>query len=325
MPTLRGIDFPPAMNASGARGFFGEGYWYHEPYKWLGLSFKGIGFVSKTTTMQARLEPNKSLGNMPMMPDGITPKEWFPKTIITKPLSGVALNAVGLSGPGAPDLLARLHWYVLSATPWPWFLSFMSLEKTMDERLQELKAFVALFLPTIHAFNLPVGLEINFSCPNVSVRHASLAEEIGQALDIADELNIPVQMKLNALAPIADICEVSKHRACDAITMGNTIPWGAFPERINWQELFGSEISPLARFGGGGLSGPPLRPIHCQWIRNARQYGITKPIWGCGGVDSAEAVDEYAVAGANGVQIGTVCMLRPWQVLRIRQRAYEVF
>lgn len=333
MPTLRGINFPPIMNASGARGFFPKEnkYWYHAPYKLLGLSFEGIGFIAKTTTMKARLEPEKKLGNMPMMPDGITPQEWFPKTIILKPFLGIALNAVGLSGPGAENLLARLHWNTLSATRLPWFLSFMSVEKTMDHRLQELKAFVELLLPTIRGFNIPVGLEINFSCPNseknVRENDPSLAEEIWLSLDIASPLGIPIQTKLNALAPIPDIFTVSTHPSCDAIVMGNTIPWGAFPDRINWKQLFGSDVSPFEHLqkGAGGLSGPILRPIHCERIRNAREYGITKPIWGCGGIDSPQAVDEYAREGANGIQIGTVCMMRPWQVPRIKQRAYEVF
>ena len=323
MVELRGLQFPPIMNASGARGFFGEGYWYHAPWKALGLSFRGCGFVAKTVTLEPRI------GNMPMKPDGITPKEWLLKCIITKPIKGIVLNSVGLSNPGAATFVAWLRWHTLSATNMPWFLSFMSVQKTLDEKLQELREFVRMLLPTIHAFNIPAGLEINFSCPNVGLKmnthHESLSEEIWLSLEIAGRLGVPVQVKLNALAPIPDIYEAAMHPACDAIVMGNTIPWGMFPDRINWKQLFGSDISPLTHLGGGGLSGPPLRPIHCEWIRNARQYGITKPIWGCGGVDSPDAVDEYARAGTNGIQFGTVCMLRPWQVQPIRRRAYELF
>ncbi len=70
---LRGIEFAPIMNASGTRGFFGEGYWYHSHPAWrlAGLNFDRCGFVSKTTTFAA------NEGNMPLNPD-FTPQEKYP-------------------------------------------------------------------------------------------------------------------------------------------------------------------------------------------------------------------------------------------------------
>ncbi len=323
MPTLRGICFPPVMNASGARGFFGEGYWYHGLWSLAGLSFKNCGFTAKTMTLHPRA------GNMPMETNGITPKDWFPKCIVAKPITGVALNAVGLSNQGAATLLATLMSHKLSVTHAPFFLSFMAVEKTIDERLQELREFVRLLAPIAHGLGASFGLEINVSCPNagkkMDAHHPAFAEELWSMLDIAQALEIPLQIKLNALASIPDIYIASKHPACDALVMGNTIPWGCFSNRIDWDKLFGSSESPLKHLGGGGLSGWPLRAIHREWIQNARTCGITKPIWGCGGIDSPQAVDEYARAGANGIQFGTVCMLRPWQVQPIIKRAYDVF
>lgn len=323
---LRGIDFPPIMNASGARGFFGDAYheyWYHRPYKYLGLTFRNCGFTAKTTTMQPRLKPAEKLGNMPMMPDGITPKEWVPNCIKINPQQGVIVNAVGLSGPGAPDLLTRGIWQQISGSPWN--LSFMSLEKNDSDRSEELREFVKILMPCIHQFRAPVGLELNFSCPNVNVHHTSLVQEVKRALTIAEPLNVPVQCKFNALTPVDVVREISGHRACNAIVMGNTIPWGQLPNLVNWIYFFGDVESPLKELGGGGLSGPPLRKIHCQWIKEARESGISKPIWGCGGIDSASAVDEYKNAGASGAQFGTVCITRPWQTRRIIRRSHQLF
>jgi len=48
---LRGIEFGNVFNASGARGFFGEGYVYHRLWRPFGLSYDGSTFVAKTTTL----------------------------------------------------------------------------------------------------------------------------------------------------------------------------------------------------------------------------------------------------------------------------------
>lgn len=315
--------YPPIMNASGARGFFMEGYWYHSPWRYAGLTFDNCGFTAKTTTMQPRLDPHDKLGNMHMLLDGITPRDCFPSCIIVKPISGVALNAVSLSGPGAYDLLNRGIWQQIIGQPWN--MSFMSLCKTKSERMNELREFIRLLVPVVHKFNAPVGLELNFSCPNTHVNPNELIEETGEALDMAAPICIPLICKYNALAPVETIFEISRNINFHALVMGNTIPWGQLPDTIPWAALFGSEESPLKQFGGGGLSGPPLRRIHCGWIREAREYGLKKPIWGCGGIDSPKAVQEYHDAGANGVQIGTVCITRPWRMKRIIATAKELF
>ena len=92
---LQGIDYGPVQAASGAQGWFGEGYWYH---KWVpGLNWKGCTFVSKTTTLHARK------GNMEVDERGRA-KRLLPKCIVVKMRKGVVLNSVGLSGPGAEAL-----------------------------------------------------------------------------------------------------------------------------------------------------------------------------------------------------------------------------
>lgn len=315
---LRGIHFRPVRNAAGAQGFFGEGYPFHRWWKFLGLTFKECGFIAKTTTLRKRP------GNMPLKDrDGITPEEFKPTCIVVKPWKGVVLNAVGLSGPGARALLADGRWQ--QRADGPFFLSFMSVEETASDRLAELRDFVALIKGSIGDFVAPVGLEINFSCPNAGLDPSSLLHEVGQALDIAAELDVPLQCKFNATVPVKPACDVARHEACDAITMSNTIPWGKLPERIDWRGLFGTDVSPLAHLGGGGLSGWPLLPIVCDWIRAARDAGFRKPIWACGGIVSRQAVRRVYEAGASGVQLGVVGMLRPWRMRGIIRYAHELF
>lgn len=313
---LRRVGFSSVFNAAGAQGFFGEGYPYHRLWKRLGLTFKGCGFGAKTTTLNTRA------GNMPLKSDGLTPQEWKPKCIVVKPIKGVVLNAVGLSGRGARPLLSDGRWQRREE---PFFLSFMSVEPTVEGRLTELREFVALLKRHLPDFRAPVGLEMNFSCPNAGINPTSLINEVGSALDIAATLGIPLQPKFNATVPVEAVCEVCRHDACDALTMSNTIPWGQLPDQIDWQGLFGTTTSPLAHLGGGGLSGWPLLPIVCRWIKSARDCGFSKPIWACGGIDSCEAIDRVKRAGANGIQLGVVAILRPWRMRRMIRYAHQVF
>ncbi|MEO6077693.1 MAG: hypothetical protein ABIP54_02815 [Candidatus Andersenbacteria bacterium] len=314
---LRGVDFPSIMTASGTQGFFGEGYWYHGPWKLLGLTFKGCGFVAKTTTLLARP------GNMPMKQDGITPREFFPKCIVVRPLKGVVLNAVGLSGPGTPALLERNIWQQRKGAPW--FLSFMAPDGSDQEKLDQLKEFILLLnIYKIKEWNARIGLELNLSCPNTGTDLSNLVQLAGQMLDIVTPFGIPIQIKINATIPPEIAKQIMLHRACDAIVCSNTIPWGKLPDKINWKKLFGSETSPLDHLGSGGLSGWPLREIVFEWIRNIRDCGMTKPIWTCGGIDSPEAVYKAFDAHASGIQVGTVAMLRPWRMKSIIRAVREL-
>lgn len=310
-----GANFSPVSNSSGARGFYGENYWYHPLWKLAGLSYKNCEFQAKTTTMHGRL------GNMPLKEDGITPRELKPACIIVKFLKGVTLNAVGLSGPGAAKLLASGRWQKRRK---PFFISFMSVEKSAQDRLSELKEFVNLLLRYIPGFKASFGLEKNDSCPNVGLDTSLLLNEAGEAFDIMARLRIALRYKVTATTPPQLVSEITKHPACDAITAPNTISWGKLPKRIDWKGLFGSDISPLAHLGGGGFSGWPVASIACDWIRETRDFGCKKPII-ANGIHSWKDVKKVKQAGANGIQIGTVGMLRPWRTQHIINYAHELF
>lgn len=258
-----------------------------------------------------------------MKEDGITPKEWKPKCIIVKPWTGVMLNAVGLSGPGAKALLRDGRWQERKGEPF--FISFMSVAKDAIARLSELREFVKLLKPYLSDFDTKIGLEMNFSCPNVGLDPLALVSEVCQALNLAAELNIPLRVKFNATTPVQTVCKICEHEACDALVMSNTIPWGKLPELIPWKKLFGSDTSPLAHLEGGGLSGWPLLPIVCDWIREARALGFTKPIWASGGIDSIKAVNKVHAAGTSGIQLGLVATLRPWRMPGIIQHGNRIF
>lgn len=315
---LRGIDFGYALNASGARGFWGEGYWFHSLWKSWGLDYDGAAFVSKTTTLARRA------GNMPLV-DAIRPRELIPRCIVVKPWKAVVLNAVGLSGPGAAHILQRWSSAPGTLPRGPKMLSFMAVADTSFARREEFRHFVVLLLahvPIGHPLRKDgLGLQLNVSCPNVGVDHRRIVAETYDMLDEAARLRMPVLVKVAATMPVEVAQVIAEHPQCDGLICSNTIPWGQLPDRIDWKGLFGSETSPLAEFGGGGLSGRPLLPIVADWISGARRSGIKKPIVGGGGVLCADDVDPIVRAGADAIEIGSAAILRPWRIASIIHRA----
>jgi len=331
---LRGIDFGPVFDATGLRNFDGEGYRHHKILRWLGLDLAGSTFVAKTTTLYARA------GNLPLEDDGVTLKELSPRCILPNlqfknlPISirmflkGLMGNAVALSGPGAEFVITKIWQHITEK----FFMSFMPISKTAPERMLEVGEFVALLRRHLPHFKAPaVGLQINYSCPNVDSEHAKLfgakfVEEVRASLDIAAILGIPLGPKFNVLAPIKAVKEISEHAACDFICIPNTLLWGSLPEKINWEKLFGTNTSPLAEFGGGGFSGPQFFPLALKWVKQARNEGITKPINVGGGIFKADDVDLVKAAGGSSIFLSaSVTNLRPWRTKGINARAHQLF
>ncbi len=125
---LRGIDFGCVTDASGVRGFFGEGYRTHRLLKPFGLDFRGSTFVAKTCTLAPRA------GNMPLRGDW-TPRKLLPDCVVTRWGQGAVLNAVGLSNPGAEALFNDGRW---QARKEPFFISFMPIEDDALRRADEI-------------------------------------------------------------------------------------------------------------------------------------------------------------------------------------------
>ena len=306
---LRNISFGPILDASGVQGFFGEGYWHHKLFEPIGLNFEGCTFVAKTTTLEA------CKGNMPA-------GTIFPKCVKVYPWKKAILNAVGLPGPGAKALFETGKWQERTE---PFFISFMAVAPTIEERLAETQKFVELFKKYLPGFHALVGLQINFSCPNVGIDIARLTDEVSLVLKIASVLGIPLMPKFNVLTSVEAIKAISEDKNCDAICISNTIPWGKIPGRINWKELSRTGVSPLAEFGGGGLSGRQLFPLVVSWLYSARRIGIKKPINAGGGILCPRDLSYLHSAGASSVFIGSVATLRPWRVPKIIKRAYLIF
>ena len=271
-------------------------------------------FVAKTTTVLSRA------GNMPLNKDGVTPKELLPKCVVVRPFKGVALNAVGLSGPGLKRLLDAGVWQKRNQ---PFMVSYMSVAPTAEERLLETRAFVEILKPRLCEFQAPVAVQRNRSCPNVGMKLApegDFVKEAWEDLDILSALDVPIVDKYSVTTAPETVLKIARHPSLDSVCVSNTIPWGQLSQYIDWQRLFATTESPLKQFGGGGLSGWPLLPLTVGWVRKARSMGLDKPIAAGGGILKPDDVDALSQAGASAVCIGSVAMLRPWRVASIIRR-----
>jgi len=298
---LRGIDYGHVLNSSGARGLYGEGYRFHSLFRYFGLDCRGMTFTSKTST----IDPRK--GNLD--PDAL-----FPKCIIVKFRKGVVLNAVGLTNPGVYEVVAKCF-HQPEIYEKPFFISFTTVTNDKYSEMGKFVEFIKICEET-WAGN-QIGIQLNMSCPNTGIGSERSCAEICSFLDMFDRISRPILIKLNALASIKLVQCITKHHNCDGIICSNTIPWGCLPDRIDWKKLFGSNISPLQNFGGGGLSGKLLLPIVRDWVATVRDAGITKPIVGGGGILSKDDAEVLLQAGANAIELGSVFILRPWRVSEI--------
>ncbi|MCK5211283.1 hypothetical protein KAJ89_01140 [Candidatus Parcubacteria bacterium] len=325
---MKGLKSKVVFAASGTLNFFGEGWPIHRLYKLLfgkwkvrrlgWFDFTGSTFVSKTTTLLKRED------GMPLT-DELQPKKMFPDHVRVYFRKGLVLNSVDLSGPGAVDLLMRNKWQNRTK---PFMISFMSLGKTLKERLKEAAFFASLLEVSKSEFKAPFGVQINVSCSNTEYSTKSMLKDSLAILEKFQRLSVPIDLKVGVVdaieAGVEFIKEIEASGLCDWLTCSNTIHWGEMAGQIDWQKLFGSTESPLKHLGGGALSGKPLKPIVLDWLKNVREKGVSMPIKAGGGILCSRDVRDYIDAGATAIEFGSVSILRPWNVQSIIQTGNEL-
>lgn len=317
MLTLTGIKFGSVFCATGARGFYGEGYPFHKYWKkYLGMDWSGTGFAGKTVTLLP------VPGNMPLLPDGTTPRESIPRSIWINFWRGEMINAVGLSNAGAAFYLRNGYY---SRIKNPFFLSFICMAKDTPGREAELSTF-CLLLKRYLPFRAPVALQINCGCPNSGHDLSELQKEICSWVEIAKAiLGIPVVINTNAFMPTEIFLEAA--RVADGFWIGNTIPYGdQRATDIDWS-LYG-DMSPIRRRGidaDGGLSSPQCLPFTVRKVRELRASGVTLPIVAGNGIRSRRNVEDLRDAGADAVFVGSLAVVRPWAMSGVIKDVQLIF
>ncbi|OGZ73547.1 MAG: hypothetical protein A2908_00375 [Candidatus Staskawiczbacteria bacterium RIFCSPLOWO2_01_FULL_38_12b] len=302
--------FGRCIGAAGVQGHYGEG---HLHYKIPGRNpnFERMTFTSKTQTLLERSGNVKSAWYF-----------WefiFPSWARMHFSSRHTLNVMGLPGPGICGALQTGQWQNRTE---PFGISIMAVEATLEKRLDELFRIADIIGEHKTDFIAPsIYIQLNRSCPNTghSINVSEIVKESEKGLQILSVLGWPLQEKFAVdTAPVEAIRELQGNPYCDGICIGNTVKYNY---RSLGKEIFGKDVSPLARLGGGGISGPKLLPLNCDYIKKLRDLGFEKNINGLGGIFCPDDVDRYRNAGADSVGIGTVAFYDPKQVALIIQRA----
>ncbi|AFR21751.1 dihydroorotate dehydrogenase [Lactobacillus helveticus] len=201
------------------------------------------------------------------------------------------LNSVGLTNPGVDQVISEKltklrHQY-------PNLPIMASVGGDSEEDYVEVAK-------KLSASGLVNALEINVSCPNVAQGgmsfgvHAGVVEKLTKKIKMAVALPIYVKLTPN-VTDIVEIAKAAESGGADGISMINTL----LGMRIDIKTR-----KPLLGHNMGGLSGEAVKPIAIRMISQVRQ-AITLPIIGMGGINSAQDVIEFMLAGANAVAVGT--------------------
>ena len=207
------------------------------------------------------------------------------KPPVVVPIQGGLLNAIGLANPGIKNFRGEMEIALRGNKP----VVGSIFGATADEFLQ-----LALDMEEYGA----TAVELNLSCPHVAGygtevgSDPQLVEDIVTALK--SKLKIPVFAKLSPnVTNIVDIANAA-HRA-DALVLINTV-------RAMSIDIHARKAVLTNRYGG--LSGPAIKNVGVRYVYEVKKE-TGKEIIGVGGIENANDLVEYVMAGASAVQIGT--------------------
>ncbi|MFP7340606.1 dihydroorotate dehydrogenase [Bacillus safensis] len=206
------------------------------------------------------------------------------------------LNAIGLQNPGLKGVLENeLPWLEQFDTPIIANVAGSQVDDYVEVAKQISQA------KNVHA------LELNISCPNVKTGGIAFGTDPNMAASLTKAVkkvsSVPVYVKLSPnVANIVEIAQAIEAAGADGLTMINT--------------LIGMRLDlktgkPILANKTGGLSGPAVKPVAVRMVHEVSQ-AISIPIIGMGGVQSAEDVLEFLLAGASAVAVGTANFVNPF-------------
>ncbi|MEK3939046.1 dihydroorotate dehydrogenase [Bacillus pumilus] len=206
------------------------------------------------------------------------------------------LNAIGLQNPGLKGVLENeLPWLEQFDTPIIANVAGSQVDDYVEVAKQISQA------KNVHA------LELNISCPNVKTGGIAFGTDPQMAAALTKAVkqvsSVPVYVKLSPnVANIVEIAQAIESAGADGLTMINT--------------LIGMRLDlktgkPILANKTGGLSGPAVKPVAVRMVHEVSQ-AVSIPIIGMGGVQSAEDVLEFLLAGASAVAVGTANFVNPF-------------
>lgn len=240
------------------------------------------------------------LGGLVLKTVTLKPRAGNPPPRIVEVSSGI-LNSIGLPNKGIDRFLAESLPKVLGQTD-------CVILNIAGETLAEWPQVAA------RIGNTPgiAALELNVSCPNVEQgglpfgRDPEILSGIVRA--VQSETPLPLICKLPPEAPdLPGLAQAAADAGAVAVSLINTLR----ALGVDWRRR-----SARLGYGYGGLSGPAIKPVALRAVHEVSR-AVSIPVIGIGGIQSAEDVLEFMVAGATAVQIGTATFQDPTCMIRI--------
>jgi dihydroorotate dehydrogenase (NAD+) catalytic subunit len=152
----------------------------------------------------------------------------------------------------------------------------------------------------------PAAYELNISCPNTAhggIQFGSDPQMVSEVVSAARQsARRPLWVKLSPnVTDIGAIARAAENAGADALTVANT-----------YQAMSIDVQTRKSRLGRatGGLSGPAIKPITLRLVYEVRR-AVKIPVIGLGGIEKADDVLEYIIAGATAIQVGTANFSHP--------------
>lgn len=221
---------------------------------------------------------------------------------------GGMLNAIGLQNPGLEKVFnEELPWLEKFDVP----IIANIAGSTEDD-------YVAVAEQLSKAPNVR-ALELNISCPNVKTGGIAFGTDPEMAKELTKKVKevseVPVYVKLSPnVTDIVSIAKAVENGGADGITMINTL----LGMRIDL-----ATAQPILANKTGGLSGPSVKPVAIRMIYEVSQH-VSIPIIGMGGIQSAEDVVEFFLAGASAAAVGTQNFVDPFVCPKIIDELPEI-
>ena len=219
------------------------------------------------------------------------------------------INAVGLQNPGVEKVIAE------------------ELPKLAKCFSKPVMANVSGFAIEDYAYTCEmldkeeqVGwLEVNVSCPNVHGGGMSFGTSPEAAAEVTKAVKAvttkPVIIKLSPnVTDIVSIAKACEEAGADGISLINTL----LGMRIDLKAK-----KPVIANKMGGFSGPAIKPVGIRMVYQVSQ-AVNIPVIGMGGVETAEDVIEYIMAGATAVEVGAANLVDPYASFEIVKNLPDV-
>jgi len=218
-----------------------------------------------------------------------------PTPRVAETASGM-LNAIGLQNPGVEKIvqteipfLSQFHIPIIANVAGSTIEEYEKVATVLNES-SDLSA-----------------IELNISCPNVKEGGIQFGIDPEMAATVTEKVkkisNVPVYVKLSPnVTNIVEMAKAIEVAGADGLTMINT---------LTGMQIHLPSRKPVIANKTGGLSGAAIKPIAIRMIYEVKQH-VSIPIIGMGGIETAEDVLEFLLAGASAVAVGTANFKNPF-------------